>query len=104
MKRTFGIIFLGLGILIIGYALVSSYGIFTGEKDPPQLFQVMDEGEQDTRSQTTEDQMFQEALGNILPENAIPNLLNLIAWAIFAGILLFGGSQVSGIGIRLIAS
>jgi hypothetical protein len=32
----------------------------------------------------------------------LPKLLNLLSWSIFAGILIFAGAQIAGLGIKLI--
>ena len=45
-----------------------------------------------------------EQLKGLLPVDTLPKLLNLVAWSIFAGILFFGGGQISGLGIKLMKS
>jgi len=42
--------------------------------------------------------IIEEQIKEIVP----PGFLNLISWSIFAGILIFGGSGIAGIGVRLI--
>jgi hypothetical protein len=41
-------------------------------------------------------------LKEILPAEAITKMLNLIVWSILAGIFIFGGSQISSLGIKLL--
>jgi hypothetical protein len=37
-----------------------------------------------------------------MPSDFMPLLFNLIAWSIFAGILIFSGAQIAGLGIKLL--
>ena len=46
--------------------------------------------------------MIGEQLKGIIPVDSVSNLLNLIAWSIFAAILIFGGAQIASLGIKLI--
>jgi hypothetical protein len=94
------------GILVIVYGLYASFNIFIGEKEPPGIFSpekesVVPSGETGgTEGQLQ--QLIQEQLEGILPASSIFGMLNLVAWSIFAGILIFGGAQISGLGIKLI--
>ena len=47
-------------------------------------------------------EQIEKQLEKLLPKDTLPKLLNLVAWSILAGILIFGGSQISNIGIKLI--
>lgn len=87
-----------LGVAIIIYSLYSSYIIFTAKKPAPEIFEIV----QQEQTGTAIEQQLQEMLGKMLPAESIIGLLNLIAWLIFASILIFGGSKISGLGIRLI--
>jgi len=46
--------------------------------------------------------MIGEQLQGLLPANSINQFFNLIVWSMLAFILIFGGSQISGLGIKLI--
>jgi len=94
------------GVSIILWTLYSSYNIFTVEAQVPEIFK-MEEPTAD--SQTSPGQiedviegLVGEQLKKILPLELLPRLLNLMAWSIFAGIAIFGGSQISNLGIKLI--
>lgn len=100
-----------LGLLIITYALYSSFGIFTAQKEPPSLFQVSQEVNiSETSADTTPsevarqemEKIIQNQLSSMLPEKGITKILNLLSWSILAGILIFGGSKISSLGIKLL--
>lgn len=104
------IFFIGLGIIF--WAIFNSYNIFTGKSQAPEIFKV-EEKEATTPTkgkvpttptelQKEMEKMIVEQLKTILPVDTLPKLLNLITWSIFAAILFFGGSQIAGLGIKLI--
>ncbi len=94
------------GVLVIVYGLYTSFNIFTGETEAPELFSsekgsvISSQGVEGIEGQLQ--QMIQEQLEGFLPSASIFGLLNLVAWSIFAGILIFGGAQISSLGIKLI--
>ncbi len=95
------------GIIIIGWTLLSSYNIFTGETTAPELFEVPKEevSTQTGETQDIQDQlqtMVGEQLKGILPMDSMTQLFNLAVWSMLAFILIFGGAQISGLGIKLI--
>ncbi len=100
IAKIFGWLLLFSGLAVIIYPLYSSYTIFTVKKPAPEIFEIV----QQEQAGTAIEQQLQEMLGEILPAESINGLLNLIAWSIFASILIFGGSKISGLGIRLLRS
>jgi len=105
--KIFGWVLLAAGIILIGWTLLSTYNIFTGEVAAPEIFKVAEkevlpkeEGALDIQAQM--EKMISEQLKGILPVDTIPRLLNLIVWSILAGILIFGGAQISSLGIKLL--
>ena len=105
--KIFGWVLLAAGIILIGWTLLSTYNIFTGEVAAPEIFKVAEKevlpkekGALDIQAQM--EKMISEQLKGILPVDTIPRLLNLIVWSILAGILIFGGAQISSLGIKLI--
>lgn len=105
IRKTFGLILLLLGIVVIIYTLYSSFTIFTAKAAPPEIFKIeaqtsSQQGAQGLEAQFQE--MIDEQLKGLIPVDSITTLLNLITWSIFAGILIFGGGQISGLGIKLI--
>jgi hypothetical protein len=91
--KIFGWALLLAGALIIIWTLYSSYNIFIGEAAMPEIFEM---GKEETLSQIG------EQLQGFLPIDTIPKMLNLTVWAMLAGILIFGGAQISNLGIKLI--
>jgi len=107
-QKIIGWLLLLTGLIIIFYSIFASYNIFTGKALEPTVFKTPEKEAvlpQKGKVQTQEAQM-QEMLGGqlkeMLPVDFIPKLLNLLAWAIMAGIMIFAGTQISILGIKLI--
>ena len=103
--RIFGWILLLIGLIIIGWTLYNSYFIYTGEFPLPGFFPLSEETGDFLKGQDLQDQLKQmmaEQLEGLIPANSIPQILNLTVWAILAGILIFGGGQIAGLGIRML--
>lgn len=105
MKKVLGLILLLGGLAVIIYGLYSSYNIFSAKTSPPEIFvaekgKTVLPGSQDLQAQM--EKLIQEQLKGILPANSITQLLNLISWSIFAGILFIGGGQIAGLGVKLL--
>ena len=105
--KILGWVLLLAGVLIIVWTLYSSYNILTGGAVMPEIFEMGEgkalsqkEGAGDLQVQMEE--MIGEQLKGILPVDALPKMLNLGVWAMLAGILIFGGAQISNLGIKLI--
>lgn len=98
------------GVLIIIFTLYYSFIIFSGKIPPPQFFkieakEVTSKGKIPTSPQEIQKQLGQmiaEQLKEILPVDFLPKILNLIVWSILAWILIFGGSQIASLGIKLL--
>lgn len=96
------------GVSIILFTLYSSYNIFTGKMDVPQIFEIEEKavttGIKTGTPKTPEDisGAMMEQLKAIFPTDTISKFLNLSIWMMLAGILIFGGTQVAGLGIKLI--
>lgn len=112
LTKIFGWVLLIAGIITIIWVLYSSYNIFTAKAAAPEIFKAEekeavapDKGKIPTTQaelQKEMEKMIGEQLKGILPVDTLPKLLNLISWSIFAGILIFGGAQISSLGIKLI--
>jgi len=105
--KILGWVLLLAGVLIIFWTLYSSYNIFTGETAMPEIFEIrkeealsQKEGAEDLQAQM--EKMIGEQLQGFIPADTIPKMLNLGVWAMLAGILIFGGAQISNLGIKLI--
>lgn len=93
------------GLIVIGFALISSYNVFTGKSEVPAIFKMPKEttqkgGTQDLQAQLQ--QMMSEQLKGFLPAGSITTILNLVVYSMLVFILIFGGAQISGLGIKLI--
>ena len=108
--KIFGWVLLIAGVAIIGWTLISSYNIFTGKAAPPEIFALPEEEPGPLTREITSlpdiqaqmEKMIGEQLKGIIPVDTLPKMLNLIVWSILAGLLIFGGAQISNLGIKLI--
>ena len=105
-RQLMGWLLLFAGIAAIVYGIYASYNIFMGNSQAPQIFTVQQENVVQSPSssglQGQLEQMIQDQLKGIIPASSIFGMLNLAAWSIFAGILIFGGAKISSLGIKLI--
>jgi hypothetical protein len=110
-KKTIGWITFFAGILIILFTLYRSYNIFTGKIPSPEFFKIekKEVAPIKKKAPTTPEEIQQqmgevlaEQLREIFPKESITKILNLISWSILTGILIFGGSQISSLGIKLL--
>ena len=96
-----------IGLLLIGWTLMMSYNIFTAKASAPEFFEMPKE-EVSTEKGTAQgleaqfEEMIGEQLKGLIPVDSFPQLLNLTVWSILAFILIFGGTQISSLGIKLI--
>jgi len=102
-----GWVFLILGVAIILYGLYSSFNIFTNRTPAPEIFPVNQEEQQKTTGtgqdlQAQTEEMIREQIKGIIPIDFLPRLFNLISWSLLAGVLIFGGSQIANLGIKLV--
>jgi len=103
------VFFIGLGLM--AWALFHSYDIFTSKAPVPEFFKTSSQDElgripitqvtiEDPQAQMT--QVIQQQLKDLIPTESIIRLLNLAVWSMLAFILLSGGSQIAGLGIKLV--
>ena len=115
-ERIIGFTLLGIGVALILYSLYGSFGIFTGAQNPPEVVLVPMQETEGAMMQkkasvpsSPEDMQKQvegvigEQLQKILPMDVIPKTLNLSVWSIFVGIVILAGTQIAGIGVKLLA-
>lgn len=104
-KKILGLTLLAFGLLIILWSLYSSYNIFTGQAEIPEVF-TMSEKENLQGSESEFEKIINQAMGEqlkgILSLDFLPQLFSLMAWAMFSGLAIFAGSQISGLGINLL--
>jgi len=105
-NKIIGYLLLFMGIAIIFYSLYSSLNVFTNKAPVPEIFPLSLETEtgigtkNDLQAQAEE--VIRGQLKEMIPVDFLPRLFNLISWSILVGILIFGGAQISNLGIKLI--
>ena len=103
-KKILALALIIIGLAVIFYGLYSSFNIFTGKEGAPEIFKTplaqKSVASQDVQGQLQN--MVSEQLKGMLPVDSIATLLNLMSWSVFAGILIFGGAQISGLGVKLL--
>ncbi|MFH1401907.1 MAG: hypothetical protein ABIG40_03005 [Parcubacteria group bacterium] len=93
------------GVVLIAWALISSYNIFTAKTEAPEIFTAQTGSLGTGNSQTIDAQLqkaLQEQLKGLIPVDTLPKILNLAAWSMLAFVLIFGGAKISEIGIKLL--
>ena len=104
-KQIIGYFLILLGLIIVFASLFASYQVFTGTRAVPEIFKTSEKADSKNNASSIEKQIeetVQKQISQILPSDSVTRLLNLISWSILAGILLLGGGQVAGIGVKLI--
>ncbi len=102
IKKSIGYCLLLLGIVAIVWSLFSSYSIFIRGESPPNIFELEEDYLGSDSGQTEIEDLIRYQVGELIPVEEIFRLLNLTAWSMFAFILIFGGSKISSLGIKLI--
>ncbi|MCD6148617.1 hypothetical protein J7J18_04550 [bacterium] len=111
LQKIFGWILLFTGLTIISWTLYSSYNIFYKNQSLPCVFRIQEKKAPEVSSQglgleAQLEEKMKEAVGEqikeIISPRTLERLLNIIAWSVFAGILIFGGGQISSLGIKMI--
>lgn len=95
---------MALGLLIVLFALFSSYGIFRGDREPPEIFSVTawEQIESIDPEILSEEAAADLLVSAIFPGEVAARSFNLFAWALFAFIAILGGSKIADIGIKMI--
>ena len=110
-QKIFGWALLFLGLAIISWTLYSSYKIFYKNQPLPEFFRAQEkeaavsiskEGGPQTQLEEKLKKAMTEQMKEIIPFGSLEKLLNMITWSVLAGILIFGGGQIAGIGIKMI--
>lgn len=112
LTKIFGWALLIGGIAIIFWSLYCSYQIFSGKKEPPEVFSIEKKVTQISSKQKTPtsqgeiqkemEKIIGEKIKEIFPEDVVFKTFNLISWSVFSGIVIFAGSQISNLGIKMI--
>ena len=110
MKKILGLVLLFSGLIIILYSLYSSYNIFSGKAKAPEIFKIEKketalEKTGNTPQISLENEVRKlvgQQVENMIPSEFISQILNMISWSIFIGILVLIGGKISAIGIGLL--
>ena len=102
-NKIIGYVLLLVGVLLIALPLWQTYNIFTGRSLPAQVFQKPIALKINNNVGTFDIQgQVQNALIKIIPIDFIDNTLNLTTWLFLMWILIYGGSKIAEIGVKLI--
>ena len=109
-NKIIGFSLLIAGLMLIIFTLYQSYNIFMGNSPAPLVFKVQAPAQpsktsgagslQDLQKQLNEE--ISKQIGQMIPADILPKILNLLSWSILAGILIFGGGQISSLGIKMV--
>lgn len=94
------LVFVGVGIIL--WALYQSYNVFYKKIEAPAIFTEIKEKTERVEQISEVEKLIQKQLENLLPQESINKLLNLISFSMFVGILIFGGSTIANIGIKIL--
>lgn len=114
-NKTLGLVLLFLGLGIIFYSLYASLNVFTAKTEPPAVFYFfetkIEEKEIKKENQTLEEiqaetakEILGEQLKEMIPADYLQKIFNLVAWSFFIGILVIIGSNIAGLGIKLLTA
>jgi hypothetical protein len=110
-RKKIGWFLLFLGVSIILLTLINSYSVVYGKKSLPEFFdseeqEVISEEEKfsltEKNVQDELSRLMDEQMKGLFPADSLPKILDLVVWSFLAGIFIFGGAQISNIGIKLI--
>ena len=102
-SKIVGIVLLTVGVLLIVAPLWQTYSIFTGKTMPTQVFKrPVSLKVSDNVSALDIQGQVQNAVIKILPVDSINNVLNLASCLLLIWIVIYGGSKIAEIGVKLI--
>ena len=110
VNKIIGYVLLAAGLLIISGTLFYSYNIFTAKASAPLVFRTSAPQNQPAGSATNAQAQIQlqieesvtKQLENALPPETFTKILNLLSWSIFAAILIWGGSAIAAVGVKMV--
>lgn len=113
MKKFLGFFLLFLGLGIIFYTLFISFEMVSGSRDLPEIFPTFSKEKSISQKeinfpknlqdlQKVQEEIIAQQISNLFPPDYLQRIFNLIAWSIMSAIFIFGGSQLSSLGIKLI--
>ncbi len=102
--KYFGIALIATGVLLVLYAVFFAAGIFVQEKQPPEIFQEQEVPLSDMMPTGAEEDTLAAMGGGATIEDVFPisKMLNVVAASMFAMLLIFGGSKLTEMGVRVL--
>lgn len=102
INKIIGYALLIVGLLLIIMPIYQTYNIFLGKSLPPDIFKSQELTINQNVSPMDVQKQIENAFIKILPVESINKTLDLTAWSLLVLIFIFGGKQISEIGIKLI--
>jgi hypothetical protein len=109
-NKIIGYALLIAGLMLIVFTLYQSYNIFMGNSSAPLVFKVQEPlnssetsgagNLQDLQKQLNEE--IAKRIGQMLPVETLSKVLNLLSWSTLAWLFVFGGAQISTLGVKMI--
>ncbi|MDD4358658.1 MAG: hypothetical protein PHY30_02465 [Candidatus Pacebacteria bacterium] len=103
LKKTFGWIFVFIGVIIILFTIVNTANYFTGAASFPQLFiaekQVSSNVETSSMNELMQS-MVSEQLNSFISSESINKMLNMSAWSLFAFFMVYAGAKIFELGLK----
>jgi hypothetical protein len=112
-NKIIGLILLVVGLGIIFYGLHSSFNVFTAKTEPPTIFSFQAAKIEEIKKEAKTPEELQtemakdvlaEQFREMIPADYLQKTFNLVAWSIFIGILILIGSNIAGLGTKLLAA
>lgn len=102
-KKTLGYFLVLIGLILIIYAIFSSYMVFTGKSDFVVFFEAQESISSDGSFLGQEiNTIIESHLNDIIPSDWIATTMNLTIGSILYFILIFAGFNISKIGVMLL--
>ena len=102
-NKIIGYLLLTIGVVIVVITLWQTYNILFTKTAPTQIFNNTQLPKKEANAGAYDIQaQVQNALIDVLPLEAINNLLNLFAWLVLTWIFILGGAKLSDICIKLL--
>ena len=102
INKILGYVLLIIGLLLIVMPIYQTYNIFLGKSLPPDIFKSQELAINQNAGPTDLQKQIENTFIKILPVESINKTLDLTAWSLLVVIFIFGGKQISEIGIKLI--
>jgi len=103
IKKTFGWVFVLVGMIIILITTINTMNYFTGTASFPELFQSPEQASQSVEAGSMNDlmqSMLSDQLNSLISPGAISMMLNMSAWSLFAFFMVYVGAKIFELGLK----